>query len=678
MHFRTCILLVLTLAASGACTVRTDSPEEETSFLSEDGLVMVPTDLSLSVNGLQGPATKADYLSVTELISTQAEPRFRGMRRIRLLAFDSGTRVLVSAKSRSLGRLHILPDISDEIITDALDGKVYPDGLMAGSHAHLYSGSAVSLPTGTSSVLVYGNAPRISSRSSETEEKHLNGSLIEYGWNDNAPYYLASDISFSPDPIAQGGFAEASMNDMIKIGNYLTVGISNTEDYWYEQGGGLGNGQISAPWGADLEDLTLKGFFLEFISGGKVISACGRHMEHRLTTLYKALVGYHAEDNPDNSAQYVHHDGNNAYNAYKDNLLQDPLTYADLYNGLRDVLLARFEYLKDPADESMKIQIDDNNNVSFYEPVFRTFPAEYGLPDGAVRFNWRGDGNGFGISVDGVDGNIAMNRFCYMPPLYYFANTNLSTSRDQNAYENFTLDSWDLIRENYRLGKIVTDGTRSVALDRPLQFATAMLTLTLHAESASLPDNDGDPSTNFPLQDQYGNDNFPVTGIVIGSQYAQNFDFSPQTDNVTESGVLKEYFLYDNEISGACLTQEANPTPIRTLVFPTPRETNVHFFLEFENNCGLSFQGRDGVIRPGFKFYLLGTMDLEAKLQEEGADRTKNRVFMQDSYTSIQCSVSSLANAYLTIPSIGSPQLMMGVQTQLNWLYSPGSYVILE
>ena len=76
MHFRLCILLILTLAASGACTVRTDSPEEETSFLSEDGLVMVPTDLSLSVNGLQGPATKADYLSVTELISTQAEPRF--------------------------------------------------------------------------------------------------------------------------------------------------------------------------------------------------------------------------------------------------------------------------------------------------------------------------------------------------------------------------------------------------------------------------------------------------------------------------------------------------------------------------------------------------------------------------------------------------------------------------
>ena len=71
-------------------------------------------------------------------------------------------------------------------------------------------------------------------------------------------------------------------------------------------------------------------------------------------------------------------------------------------------------------------------------------------------------------------------------------------------------------------------------------------------------------------------------------------------------------------------------------------------------------------------------IDLESKLEEPEADQEKDRAFLQDHYTALSCEVSSLENAYMTIPALGDPMLKMGIRTRLNWLYSPGSYVILE
>ena len=193
------------LWAATACNTWIDRPDD--SSIATTGRAEVPVDLSLSVKGTQ-ERTKADYsigAGISELVSTQSAPQFRGMERIRMLAFNTGTRNLVSADSRALSGLHALSDISDEFTSAAHNGSYFEDGLVNGNHSHVYSGALTSLPEGTSSVLVYGCAPRIALRSATADEKHLNGSLIEIGWDQVAAQAPASTICFAPDPIATGG-----------------------------------------------------------------------------------------------------------------------------------------------------------------------------------------------------------------------------------------------------------------------------------------------------------------------------------------------------------------------------------------------------------------------------------------------------------------------------------------
>ena len=667
------IIFLCVLWAATACNTWIDGPDDSSNAAT--GRAEVPIDLSLSVKGTQ-EGTKANYAigtGISELVSTQSSPQFRGMERIRMLAFNTGTRNLVSANSQTLDGLHALSDISDEFTSAAHNGSSFEDGLVNGNHSHVYSGALTTLPEGTSSVLVYGCAPRIALRSATTDEKHLNGSLIENGWDQMATPNLASTIRFAPDPIASGGIAEVTMNDMANLINYLMSGISFTQQYYYKDlVSNPVSGEQAVPWGDTLGDDTLRGFFQDFINNGNAICACGHHLELRLSTLYKALKDYDATD-VYGSIPFKRGDKD----TYKDNTLQEPLYYSDLYNGLKQTLLDRFDDLKNSSNDDLRLVFDEAGNISFANQTFQEFPTNRGLPDGAVRFRW--DGTKFALSISGTDGNIPLGKFCYMPPLYYFANTNISTTLDKDVYKQFTSDmSWNDILGNYRQGKIVTEGTRSVALDEPLQYACSMLAMTIQATSASLPDKN---NVLIPLGESTlagGSSNFPVTGIILSSQYEQRFDFSPVTDDASEGEFFPEYFLYDNHTPGVYLTKTQPSAPIRTLVLPTPKRTNVFFYIEFLNNTDQSFEGRDGTILPGFNFYLLGAIDLESKLEEPEADQSMDRAFLQDHYTSLTCEVSSLQNAYLTIPAIGDPMLKMGVQTRLNWYYSSGSYVILE
>jgi len=669
------ITYLCVLWAATACNSWIDGPDD--SSLATSGRTEVPIDLSLSVKGAQ-ERTKANYAigaGISELVSTQSSPQFRGMERIRLLAFNTGTRNLVSANSQALDGFHALTDISGEFTSAAHNGRYFEDGLVNGNHSHVYSDAITALPEGTSSVLVYGCAPRIALYSSSTDEKHLNGSLIENGWDQMATPNLASTIRFAPEPIASDGVAEATLNSMAGLINYLMSGVSFTQQYYYDDPvSNPGSGEQAVPWGETLGDDTLRGFFQDFVNNGAAVCACGHHLELRLSTLYKALKAYDA------TAAYGSipvKQGDKI--TFKDNTLQeqDQLYYSDLYNGLKQTLLDRFDDLKNASNNNMKLVFDEADNISFANQTFQEFPTNHGLPDGAVRLCW--DGTKFAPSISGADGIIPLEKFCYMPPLYYFANTNISTTLDKEVYQHFTSDaSWSDILQNYRQGKIVTKGTRSVALDEPLQYACSMLALTIQATSTSLPDKN---NVLIPLGESTlagGSSNFPVTGIILSSQYEQRFDFSPVTDDASEGEFFPEYFLYDNHTPGVYLTQTQPSAQLRTLVLPTPKRTDVFFYIEFLNNSNQSFEGRDGTILPGFNFYLLGAIDLKSKLEEPEADQSMDRAFLQDHYTSLTCKVSSLENAYLTIPAIGDPLLKIGVQTRLNWLYSPGSYVILE
>ena len=255
-----------------------------------------------------------------------------------------------------------------------------------------------------------------------------------------------------------------------------------------------------------------------------------------------------------------------------------------------------------------------------------------------------------------------------MPALYYYANSTLSTSYSSDIYEQYPGKTWEQIVALYTAGKMVTKTTSAVALDTPLQFACGMLVATVQATVNPL--RDRGEANAFTL-DESSHD-FPVTGLVLGGQYEQHYNFTPVTDDAAEE-VQQETFLFDANISGTYVNT-AQSAPFRTLALPTPLEREVYFYLELRNDSGQAFRGADGIIPAGSRFYLAGI--IPAPSQEDIAGGV-NRVFMQDRFTQITCKITSLQNAYLCIPQMGNPELELGVQTKANWFFSPSTYVVL-
>ena len=103
----------------------------------------------------------------------------------------------------------------------------------------------------------------------------------------------------------------------------------------------------------------------------------------------------------------------------------------------------------------------------------------------------------------------------------------------------------------------------------------------------------------------------------------------------------------------------------------TPVDREVYFYLELRNDSGATFSGAEGMIYPGNYFYLAGKL-------VKPADSPFPSIFLQDHYTTTRCVVSSLENAHIAIPELDNPQLVMGVQTTLNWIMAASSYVVLD
>ena len=253
-----------------------------------------------------------------------------------------------------------------------------------------------------------------------------------------------------------------------------------------------------------------------------------------------------------------------------------------------------------------------------------------------------------------------------MPPLYYYVNTLVKTSYDRYIYELYGSKTWEEILPYYSVGGIVTHDVKAIALEDPLQYACAMMVATVKASAAILKDKNGNDVS-------IDNEVFPLTGVIIGGQYKQHFDFTPVTDD-GDNELQEEHYLFDNHFSNLYLSTSGTD-PFRTLVLPTPKDRDVYFLLEFENESGNSFVGADGVIAPDSHFYLAGK--LEPPTDENRAEGL-DRAFMSDHYTTVSCTISSLKDAFLAVPQLGDPSLDLGVQTQLTWYFSSSSHVVLD
>lgn len=587
----------------------------------------VSVSLALRVGSERTDIAKGDPSSITEMNET-----FRGMTEIMLLPFDVQREIGEGDKSNAAG--FSLPDITSEYYETAYSGGSYAPGLILNNRAHLFPGSHVKLARQSASALVYGKAPRIP-RASETEERHLNGILELSGIEPEGGRHIVSNIRFSPVRIYPSTPPTAAYR-IADILSEVASAASQTTTYAYYANGVWRNGSVSVVWNENCSDPRLKEYFKWFTNDGNITGGSGIAAEYLLSYLYRLLLDYSSYD----ETIYEHVSGGIHYTAMKEAGGSEALTYADLYNALRDYLLARFEQLVLDG----LIEIDEGHSVQLSSSTLRVYPGALGLPDGAAAILW--NGLSFEVADDTLDGVAPISTYCYPPDLRYYANSTFSTSTsDKEASYTSEKQDWNAILADYRGAKSVYSDTRSVALDQPLNYSCAMLRATLRCVSEEV-----GRGTQYPL-----------TGVIIGGQRTLRFDFSPLSG--------EEYFLYDNCISGIYLTPETSPV-LQTLVSQTLPGENVYFCLEFRNDSGVAFSGADGRILPGCKFYLVGRIEPP----EEESDAS---IFRRDCATNVNCLVTSLSEARNSIPDLEHPSLTLGVIVTMNWMQATSSYIVM-
>lgn len=313
----------------------------------------------------------------------------------------------------------------------------------------------------------------------------------------------------------------------------------------------------------------------------------------------------------------------------------------------------------------------------------RSASTEFGLPDGAVALQWGewrvGATEGsFGTPGKSEGVNLAAKEdYCFPPALWYFVNSPLLGSsaggleRQFNDKTNYPKWS-DIVGATQGGENLYTRGvsldTKAAIVRDPLQYAVGLLSLKLNGPSpSSLTELTDKKGKNISIEDG----NFPLTGIIVGGQRMQNFDFTASDQDMR--------FVYDADVydeSGAPksrISSNWSSDPVYTLVFPTRNGEDIYFALEFSNESGETFTGaHDCTILPGSKFYLLGVMEYGTGTAS-GATKPA-AVFVKDHITTLNVSFVGLASAYSILPELISPDLQMGVSTRLNWNVVPSSY----
>ena len=316
--------------------------------------------------------------------------------------------------------------------------------------------------------------------------------------------------------------------------------------------------------------------------------------------------------------------------------------------------------LNKSGDSQLKTDIitNINNKPVQLTDATKYYPASIGLPDGVAALKWVETttnnvttGAFVPQTTTTLQGVNSLNVFAYPAELCYYGNSQIKTSESLIGHTGYTsaTDWKENVLPNYTDGQIITSTTKSVAIENPLQYGVARLDVTIQAKTTKLKDSDGTDIT-------VGATSFPLTGIIVGGQRRVGFDYKPLNSADAQSLVYDSQVKKDNNSSAYLLSTAPTATDaVHTLLLQSLDGEDETIILEFENNCkdgdnnGITFKGIDGMINPGTKFYLIGT--ILKPTEEEGKDYTK-RVFTQDYITSANITIESLSHAYNAVPDL--------------------------
>lgn len=528
---------------------------------------------------------------------TQQNNHFRGISDIVLLTFDG--------------------DPTNTSITDATniikigtDGNAYAQD----DYRRLYRD--IEIPVGTSYIAFYGKATKngeSSFKTGEITDEGTSGKTLANISHKLTP--IKSDADFKTDEDAQAIIG--ALNDIANA----KVNDNGTDYTWAN----IDNASTSLSWLTDHEKKFLADRYKTFIllkAGSKAsVKAC-------IESLMAALAGETPEAGVPDTKKLT----------------------AEIYKKCQDAL-------------------DKINNL-------RDFPRNLNLPDGVAALSWNAGESKFAYSAPGNDlfstGNtINYQKICYPAELSYFVNTETMVSdKDMSSLSDFP-DYTDWTKEaggdwsaktNFSKNAVI-NSTKTVGLKDPVQYSVAVLKSTVKCDAAKLEDNakqagklEADQQITVPTN------GFKVTGILIGGQpESVDWKYEPATTRESFANTI-----YDNVMNGGTLyAKNESTTPTTgnyTLVFDNKNAPNKVVFvtIELENNSGMDFYGKDGIIPKDAKFYLVGKLDPTGKTESD-------HVFVQDYITKANFNIKNLQNAYNCIPDLRTSGINVGLAVDLSW-----------
>lgn len=364
------------------------------------------------------------------------------------------------------------------------------------------------------------------------------------------------------------------------------------------------------------------------------------------------------------------------------------LALQDLYNALGGVTTGSDADAKTIANNirtAIKtgdvFTVTEQTNKTFAITTTNTYPKNVNLPDGAVQLSYAKATKTFSYAgksdLTGIQQLDAAN-ICFPASIYYFQSSDIAATAaelDNTAWPKTTSD-WT----SNTVAPWLKDGaagwtasvqptTRSIAMRKNINYGVANLATTVKCGAETLADNvdfEVSKPNEFTGTVTVPTEGFPVTGLLIGGQPTKvGFNFQPASDDAFD------YTIYDNNLTNIVAKNGTASTTNYTIVLPndkgrtaTEDQNKVNVAIELTNNSGVAFRGADGIIPAGAKFYLVGKLEPKTKALT-GVD--KPAVFMSDYMTTMNLTITSLKNAYNTIPDLRSTKLQLGLSVDLDW-----------
>lgn len=546
----------------------------------------------------------------------QQNNKFRGIQDMRLLPFTGDGPVAAGQTSASLIKLGFNSDAFQSDGSDASQGRyIYRD---------------VEIPVGTRNFVFYGKA---TGAYSSVDNKFTNGNLVEEGLDVSTVSTVAlNNVKFNLDAINSGlNLENAATADDSKSYKKVLKALQTVTDT-----------KVTSA------DKTIEWTNVTVPASGETDYAKLNHAK-KLWEAFKTLKAGSAAS------------------------VREALTRLDESVGVK--ALAEGATATTADGEGLLQTLKANIAKAKTMLTDNTFPADLNLPDGAVQVEFSETGNKWSFKSPTVqvgDASIDYAKITYPAALYYTVNTpvkandNASTGLADGMWP--TKDDWTQDKAAWTgWGSQVVNSTRTIALEKAIQYGVANLKTTVKLKDKNLDDNAKVQGGQVAGQNIAVDGKLKLTGVLVGGQPQYvGWDFKAPAA-ITSF----DYTVYDNKIASDAALTTTESAPNYTLVLDNnnnkaEQENVVYVVLEFVNNTGVDFYGKDGMVPKGGKFYLVGKLD---KAATTGVTNTKNvdHIFIQDHTTVANFTIKDLKDAYNTIPDLRSTSVSVGLAVNLTW-----------